>query len=198
MSVSLDPNVHVYKPPPGDNYLASRMISHNGVILAVALRRSEQRLFFDYTVLNFEAAADASKSAEELLDSDYWLEKAKPIYFPRELRSVGAEAVPVFSVPPIDKAGYPVKPLTQDDKLDLWRSSTLSLGEQSVEHFELLSDGRYVYLFRQSCDVEQSPEVGSVKKERLFKHKNTLLCDRFTLVGTQLARTIEVRYQRSG
>ena len=63
-------------------------------------------------------------------------------------------------------------------------------------NFEVVSDGRYIYLFRQSRAIsDKFPNQLMAKRERGLPP--IVLCDRFNLVGSNLGKTLEVRYRRS-
>lgn len=189
-----DPNQHKYTATSGGKYLSSRILTHAGTTIAFALgqKKSDNSLYFDYSILNApsENESDEAKPSEsvEKLDSQCWFEHAKSLLFPQELRVVGEAAVPTYEIPAIDKRGRRVSAASRDqyDKLDLWQSTTLSLMNKDVYNFQVFSDGKYVYLFRQSCESSDIAPLNS-----------NLLCDRFTLVGTSLQRTLEARYRRS-
>lgn len=74
--------------------------------------------------------------------------------------------------------------------------------DPNVTNFEVLSDGRYIYLFRQSRagsdpfpNEDGKPDLRS--KSEMPPIDANLLCDRFNLVGSILSRSLEVRYRRS-
>jgi hypothetical protein len=210
---TLTPNEHKYIGSVKGKYLSSRLLTHNGITIAVALGKSAQtnELFFEYSVLNAadQETPDANTApgkpnlsdAAEILDSQCWFENARPLRFSSEIRVVGEEAVPCFQIPAIDRTRRSVA-RDQTEKLDPWLSTSLGLMDPDVTHFELLSDGRYVYLFRQSRNESDTfPSEFGKTDTRTFDQKppinSNLLCDRFNLVGTTLTRSLEVRYRRS-
>ncbi|KAJ4307448.1 hypothetical protein N0V84_012725, partial [Fusarium piperis] len=92
-----------------------------------------------------------------------------------------------------------IRALSQKDKLNAWLSSSLCLMDPEVTDFQVLSDGRYVYLFRQGASVAKaSPNPYTTDNEAGKPPVDgNLLCERFTLVGTTLSQPLEARYQRS-
>ena len=189
----LVPNKHQYSARSNGKYLSTRLLTHNGITVAFALGRKaqSQQLFFDYSVLNF-AGQEPTSGPTEQLDSDCWFENVKPLLFASEVRVVGEEAVPVFKIPAWGLTGLAIGP-EQIAQIDPWASTSLGLMDTNVTNFEVLSDGRYIYLFRQSrCDpLPDQPSSGKAPID------NNLLCDRFNLVGDTLKGSLEVRYQRS-
>ncbi|KAK5069162.1 hypothetical protein LTR64_008686 [Lithohypha guttulata] len=173
---------------------------------AFALRRSSDKtsLSFDYSVLDTTAPdTNSSKSgkdkdAGDILDSQRWLENPKVLEFSSELRAVGEEAVPVYVLQAFDRSDRPLKTV-ETTRADPYRSTSLCLMNPDTSHFEVTSDGKYVYLFRQSRAASDSYLNRFVTTSTIVKPPidSNLLCDRFTLVGTSLLRTLEVRYRRS-
>lgn len=204
----LGPNLNRYTAQSKGRYLSTRLVTHNGVIIAFALGRAEGgSLFFDYSILNAEdgsqAAKDQAKSTAEAadkLDSQCWFENAKTLQFPSEVRVVGEEAVPVYEIPAVDRSNRKViRAPDQKEKLNPWLSSSLCLMDPDVHDFQVLSDGGYVYLFRQGASLAKAlPNQFMTGKEAgIPPVDSNLLCDRFKLVGATLCQPLEARYQRS-
>ncbi|KAH7161676.1 hypothetical protein EDB81DRAFT_944310 [Dactylonectria macrodidyma] len=204
----LAPNLNRYIAQSNGRYLSTRLVTHNGITIAVALGKAEGgSLFFAYSILNAEEENQAAKeqasktaAAADQLDSQCWFENVKLLQFPSEVRVIGEEAVPVYEIPAIDRSNRKVvRSLSQVDKLNTWLSSSLCLMDPEVSDFQVLSDGRYVYLFRQGASAAvASPNPFMTDKEAGAPPVNgNLLCDRFTLVGTTLSQPLEARYQRS-
>lgn len=146
----LAPNLHRYSTQSGGRYLSTRLVSHNGITIAVALGKAAGgSLFFAYSILNAEdedqaAKAKASTTEEaDKLDSQCWFENVKVLQFPSEVRVVGEEAVPVYEIPAVDHSNRKVvRERTQKDKINAWLSSSLCLMDPEVTDFQVLSDGR--------------------------------------------------------
>lgn len=100
----------------------------------------------------------------------------------------------------------------QSEDLDPFLSTTARLGGQAP--FQVVSDGRYLLLFRQSVDETHpdalfrltgggaSGDAARTDYARTAYAKvplvtNTMLCDRFVQVGATVKPVLEVRYQRS-
>jgi hypothetical protein len=210
MAIDDNPNERQYNARNFGKYLSTRMLTHTGITIAFALGRETKdvssNMFLDYSILNAaeESPTDEQKEKEKKkvdpdeLDSQHWFENVKTLRFPSEIRVVGEEAVPVYELPPVDTAGAAVNP-EEEEKLDMWKSTTLCLMDPDVTSFNVLSDGKYVYVFRQSRKetdtVITNLAKGPIKQKPPVD--GNLLCDRFTLVGSTLNRALEVRYQRS-
>ncbi|PWN86809.1 hypothetical protein FA10DRAFT_304700 [Acaromyces ingoldii] len=178
---------------------------------------------FEYVVLQPSASSSADDKppagksvggktrAGDRLDAQGWSADPILVPFPNEVRIVGQEAVPTYIVPTLDNSGSPTDsagfPL--DDKVDQWMSSTQCLtymprgenGNLDVKdfHFEVLSDGEYIYLFRAGQGTETKCANGQVQSSDLDGLLNGhLLCDRFVLNEGRLDRVVESRFRRSG
>ena len=208
---TLAPNARQYVAGLSGKYLSTRLLTHNGVTIAFALGRTKESrdLFFDYSILNavdqdgnepkIPDAKGKPLDAAEILDSQSWFENVKSLRFSSEIRVVGEEAVPVYQIPALDRTHHSINAAEQPEKTDLWLSTSLGLMDPEVSNFEVLSDGRYIYLFRQSRAIsDEFPNRLMTKGEKgLPPIDGNLLCDRFNLVGSNLGRTLEVRYRRS-
>lgn len=203
----LAPNLNRYSAPSSSRYSSTRLVTHNGITIAVALGKdSGGSLFFAYSVLNAEEedqAAKAKSSATEeadKLDSQCWFENVKILEFPSEVRVIGEEAIPVYEIPAVDRSNRKaVRERSQREGLNTWLSSSLCLMDPEVTDFQVLSDGRYVYLFRQGASATSESPNPYMTENKAGKPPvdGNLLCDRFKLVGTTLSQPLEARYQRS-
>ncbi len=82
------------------------------------------------------------------------------------------------------------------NKTDSFHSSTARFG--ATAPFQTLSDGKYVYVFRQSiAGDDPKNERSNPDNKDSYIVNNTLLVDRFILSGTVLKLSREIRYQRS-
>ncbi|KAL8852450.1 MAG: hypothetical protein Q9221_002680 [Calogaya cf. arnoldii] len=200
------PNEHRYTGVKGSKYISTRLLNHNGITIAFALGRAKGKAkedeisFFDYSILNGEVqgpnANVRNPAPTEKLDSQCWFENVRSLRFPTEVRSVGEEAVPVYQIPALDRTGRPVTQ-QETNKLNLWLSTSLCLMDRTITNFEVVSDGRYIYLFRQSVKASSMPLHMKTAGTALPPVDNSLLCDRFSLVGASLSGALEVRFRRS-
>lgn len=90
------------------------------------------------------------------------------------------------------------------EEIDSHRSSTAILTADAP--FQVLSDGQFVYLFRQAIAANDPNVVFKRSGNEVVLDSQghpvplvdrTLLLDRFMLIGTTLQSKMEVRYQRS-
>lgn len=214
----LKPNLQTYTATSDGRYRSTRHITHNGITIVIALgtvKRTQMSqdgekfqevdtLFFDYSILNGEdqdpgSQDKKSKPEVEKLDAQCWLENVKTLDFPTEVRVVGEEAVPVYQIPPLDRTGHDAQP-GSPETVDAWFSTSVCLMDKDVTSFEVLSDGKYIYLFRQGLAAS-----GKLPNKYMTQSgagvppvDGNLLCDRFTLVGSSLNKALEPRYKRSG
>ncbi|KAI8316376.1 hypothetical protein K4K61_007280 [Colletotrichum sp. SAR11_59] len=204
----LEPNLQRYTAQLNGRYVCTRLVTHNGVTIAIALGKTQSNsFFFDYSILDLQDEATTSKSQSttaaadtDKLDSQCWSSNAKRLQFSSEVRVVGEEAIPVYQIPAVDRSYRKViRSQSQKQKLDQWLSSSLCLMNQKVFDFQVLSDGRYVYVFRQSASAEAEwpNQFMSESHDGKPPVNNNLLCDRFALVGSTLSQPLETRYQRS-
>ncbi|KAJ0377245.1 hypothetical protein COL26b_004434 [Colletotrichum chrysophilum] len=204
----LEPNLQRYTAQLNGRYVCTRLVTHNGVTIAIALGKTQSNsFFFDYSILDLQDGATTSKGQSttaaadtDKLDSQCWSSSAKRLQFPSEVRVVGEEAIPVYQIPAVDRSYRKViRSQSQKQKLDQWLSSSLCLMNQKVFDFQVLSDGRYVYVFRQSAlaEGEWPNQFMSESHDGKPPVNNNLLCDRFALVGSTLSQPLETRYQRS-
>lgn len=214
----LKPNQNKYIARSEGQYLSSRLVTHNGTTIAIALGKMKRRekmkgsekleeveiMFFEYSILNAEdqdpvSPQDKSPATVEKLDSQCWFENVKPLLFPTEVRVIGEEAVPVYPIPSLDRTGHDVDSRSLE-KLDPWLSTSVCLMDKDVTNFEVLSDGKYVYLFRQSLSASSTLPNNQMTTNGVGMPPvdSNLLCDRFTLVGSSLNKALEPRYKRSG
>ncbi|WP_329109083.1 LamG domain-containing protein [Micromonospora sp. NBC_01699] len=164
-----------------------------------------------YNVLNLELGSRARGE----IDSSYWSDNPPPLTFPSEITEVAFGGGETVGVPPVKlggrvevAAGMQVQP----EDLDPFLSTTARLGVQAP--FQVVSDGRYLMLFRQSVhethpdalfrltgggasgDASRTDYV-QVGGARVPVVSRTVLCDRFVQVGATVKPVLEVRYRRS-
>jgi len=182
------------------NYKHNTLLRHKGALLAFAM--DDQRRIC-YAVLDQNPANPRSP-----LDVSYWPGGPTELQFPNEIAETGFGIADQTLLPTFQNGSpVPLKPgvrLAQRDK-DHFRSTTARLSADAP--FQALSDGRYVYLFRQAIDADHSSQVfkqdkdGNAVLDKAGKPvplvDATLLVDRFVLAGTTLEPRLEIRYQRS-
>lgn len=189
------------------NYLHTSLVSHRGTPISFAMR-DDGRIF--YSVLDMSNTKHNADKSDN--DKEYWSRielqgDAGMLHFPQEISQVGYSLVPSFQIDKYDDRNRKIitsynnegKPLGADGKdlsvqeiknqTDSFHSSTARLGAKAP--FQTLSDGKYVYVFRQSIAENDT------NNEKPAIVNNTLLVDRFILSGTALKLSREIRYQRS-
>ncbi len=202
-------------------FLHTSMVSHRGVPISFAMR-DDGRIF--YSVLDMSNTEQNSSKGDN--DKNYWSkvvfegeEGASRLSYPSEIMQVGYGVVPNFQIDKYDEKNNKIVHKEKDgksfdekdeeltdkaieEKTDPFYSSTARLGAKGP--FQVLSDGKYIYLFRQSVAdtdnkenlfVERKDNNNEIIKDPIVN--NTLLVDRFILSGTVLKLSREIRYQRS-
>ncbi|HSV64399.1 MAG TPA: LamG domain-containing protein [Mycobacteriales bacterium] len=193
------------------NYRYTTSVRHQGTTVAFAM---DDRRRIYYSVLNLEAA---SRSKGEI-DSAYWADNPTELAFPAELVDVmptTGDTAELTRMPMVKWGGRAeLSGVVQPGETDPFLSTTARLGAQAP--FQVVSDGRYLLVFRQAVAVDDADNVwkltaggvsgnlarpdtdwakqGAAKVPLVSK---TVLCDRYVLAGAQLRPVLEVRYQRS-
>ncbi|MCG3119888.1 MAG: hypothetical protein ALAOOOJD_02441 [bacterium] len=181
------------------------MVRHKGVVIALAM--DDQRRIF-YAALDMNPAPSDSGAVQSPFDVNNWPASPAELIFPNEIAEIGFGVADQTLLPTYQKGSRtPVDPGTRLDNRDkdFFLSTTARLTADAP--FQALSDGRYVYIFRQAIDANHADVVFKRDKDgNLVKDKDdkpvplvdtTLLVDRFVLVGTTLVPKLEVRFQRS-
>jgi len=166
-------------------YSYTTTVRHRGTVIAFALS-NDRRIY--YSVLDFNSNANNSDQDSEL-DVNAWLDDPLELKFPTEIVEVGAEVVNPRKIPLVDQLKNPVD---NADDADSFYSSTARL--MALAPFQVLSDNQYLYVFRQAIAFDH-PDNLNVNNQAIVN--NTLLCDRFLLVGNSINPKMEVRFQRS-
>ncbi|MEM7373071.1 MAG: LamG domain-containing protein [Bacteroidota bacterium] len=128
-------------PDGASKWIHTAMIEHQGKLIAFAM---DDLRYIYYAVL------DQSGPHADPIDARNWSTRAQLLNFPRELAQVGYGVTGQLSLPLIDMTGketLPGEPVPEED-IDDFLSSTARLTD-SVP-FQVLSDQRHIYLFRQS------------------------------------------------
>ncbi|MFH7243137.1 MAG: hypothetical protein ACHWZW_09840 [Spirulina sp.] len=145
-------------------------------------------------------------------DVNYWFDNPKRLPFPKEIAEVGAGILGQCQMPLVKKDSRleATAGSLQPDEQDIFLSSTARLTAQAP--FQVVSDGKYVCVFRQSIGESHADQVflggvdtatgDAAKAAQIIGRvqplvNGTLLVDRFLLVGIDLKNTQEVRFQRS-
>jgi hypothetical protein len=203
------------------NYIHTSLVSHRGTPISFAMR-DDGKIF--YSVLDLSNSKDQPNSAageDRHNDKFYWSsvdfndERISRLQFPMELMQVGYAIVPNYQMSkydennekiiqgfseddkPLDKANNELSEKAIEERTDSFFSSTAKLGAK--EPFQALSDGKYIYLFRQAISGSDQHNEGKEDQNNDFDPvvDSTLLVDRFILSGTVLKPGREIRYQRS-
>jgi hypothetical protein len=161
-------------------YRFPAMVRHNGVVLAFAMD-ANRRMY--YTVLDFGPGGSMSP-----VDADHWSPNPQPLTFAREIASVGFGVADQNAVPTVRQGSTTAVPAGQTvrvDETDLFLSTTARFS--AAAPFQVLSDGRYVYVLRQAI---VDPEAAAANAAQL-----TLLDPSATSAAQQQARDIVADHQ---
>ncbi|MFJ4770856.1 LamG-like jellyroll fold domain-containing protein [Streptomyces uncialis] len=191
-------------------YTHTTMVRHQGTALAFAM--DDQRRIV-YTVLDLSVADDQRGE----LDAAYWSENPAELPFPDEIVQVGYAVAGATVMPVVKKGGRleaGADETLEPEETDGFLSTTARL--TAAAPFQILSDGTHVVVLRQAIgsgdadavyplrsgsgstgDAARADVVKSVDGAVVPVVADTLLCDRFLLVGAQLKPVTEVRFKRS-
>jgi hypothetical protein len=131
------------------DYRFPTLVRHNGAVLAFAMD-AERRIH--YAVLDFGPSGSTSAN-----DADHWTPNPRLLDFSAEIASVGFGVADQASLPTYRQGSAIAVPAGQSvraDELDAFRSTTARL--TAATPFQVVSDGRYVHLFRQAI-TEHTP-----------------------------------------
>lgn len=202
------PDQRLMKTYVDQTYYFTTMVRHNGTVVSFAL--DAQRVIH-YSVL----ALDTPDEARGELDVNYWSEEPSVLRFPSEIEEVGFATAGATRMPVVKKGG---REETSEDlsaeEMDPFLSTTARLTLGAVP-FQALSDGKHIFLFRQaihevhpdavfalsgggsSADRSRVDYVRAEDGSKVPLTRDTVLCDRFVLSGSELQPCMEVRYRRS-
>ena len=141
------------------SYRYPAMVRHNGTLLAFAMD-ADRRLY--YAAL--DPAAPVPDGGTGPADTRLWPAEAQPLPFAAELASVGFGVADQVALATVRRgSATPVPPGTRlrPDEIDTFLSSTARFTADVP--FQVLSDGRYVYVFRQAIT---DPEPAAVDHAR--------------------------------
>ncbi|MFJ8209175.1 LamG-like jellyroll fold domain-containing protein [Streptomyces sp. NPDC096033] len=192
-------------------YVHTTMVRHQGTVIAFALD-DERRLY--YSVLDLDSKAAPAHEDDGIghadLDVRHWADDPRPLPFPSEIARSGAAVIGAEPLPRVRLGGrveLGADEVVPDDEVDPLRSSTGRL--TAAAPFQVVSDGRHVFVFRQAVAAGHADAVRRTAEGRLTGAAATggkqnaavapdaLLCDRFVLAGSELRPVQEVRYRRS-
>ncbi len=162
MTTSTEPDafVRTYADRP---YRFPTMVRHNGVVLAFAM--DEHRRIY-YTILDFSPAGSTSAK-----DADHWSPNPQLLTFANEIASVGFGVADQAQLPMV-RAGtvtaVPAGQTVRADELDPFLSTTARFS--AAAPFQVVSDGRYIYLFRQAITEPDASAVTTAELALLDPH----------------------------
>ena len=190
-------------------YKHTTIVNHRGTLIAFAMDATRQ---IHYTVLDV-GQDEATKGP---LDVKYWEDNPKPLTLPDEIERVGFGVVNAVAMPQVQASSLVeiTNRTLAANETDNFRSTTARLSADAP--FQVLSDNRHVYLFRQAIAASHADMVhrlkaggtsGTATDRALYLPAGTgpkqpivdatLLVDRFILTGTTLKLPREVRFRRS-
>ncbi|MEO0866924.1 MAG: LamG-like jellyroll fold domain-containing protein, partial [Cyanobacteria bacterium J06642_11] len=181
-------------------YRHTTMVRHEGTVIAFAID-NQRRIY--YSVLDLE-----NTSIESPLDVNFWSDNPAELRFPNELSQMGFGIADQYALPTVAQGQRtPASPNIRVpvDEVDTFLSSTARLTADAP--FQVLSDGRFVYIFRQSVAAgddnnvmrldEDGEPITDLDGKPVPLVTSSLLLDRFVLAGNQLQPCREVRFRRS-
>ncbi len=193
-------------------YLHTSMVSHRGVPVSLAMR-DDGRIFYSVLDMSDTEGGTFEEGADRSNDKNFWSkvgfggDYVSMLMFPTEIVQVGYAVAPNFQIDkydhdnlkivdrldaagkPLDATGRLLSETTIRNRTNYFYSSTARLGAKVP--FQALSDGKYIYIFRQSIAANDPNNTTPAIVN------NTLLVDRFILSGSVLKLSREIRYQRS-
>lgn len=133
------------------SYRFPTMVRHNGTVVAFAMD-ADRRVY--YSVLDFSPGGSMSA-----MDADHWSPNPQRLAFAAEIASVGFGVADQSTVPTVRNGGTtPVPPgqAVRADETDPFLSTTARFSANAP--FQVVSDGRYIYVFRQAI-TDPSPDA---------------------------------------
>lgn len=190
-------------------YTYTTMVRHQGTALAFAM---DDRRRIVYTVLDL-ATFDEKRGD---LDAAYWSDNPLEVSFPDEIVKVGYAVAGGTAMPVVKKGGRTEVRVREElalEETDQFLSTTARLS--AAAPFQVVSDGTHVVILRQAIGTADADAVFALNSggaasgdatrtdfvtsgtAKIPVVADTLLCDRFLLVGNALKSVREVRYRRS-
>ncbi|MGB1015985.1 MAG: hypothetical protein ACPG4T_17750, partial [Nannocystaceae bacterium] len=189
------------------NYIHTATVCHRGAVVAFAMD-SDRRLW--YAVLHLEGP----DGAKGVWDVKHWPDTPHPLPFVNEIEQVGYSVAGTTPMPLVrlGSGEEAERGTLLPEEVDLFASSTGRL--TAAEPFQVFSDQRHIYVFRQSVSADHASAVfkladGGASSQadahyiidaegrKVAIVADTLLCDRYVLSGPLLKNKREVRYRRS-
>ncbi|GMH36588.1 hypothetical protein BSKO_04461 [Bryopsis sp. KO-2023] len=186
------------------------VVRHKGTVVSFALGANRR---FYYAVLDqdTEDAKVHGDTGSTSLDVFGWPTQPTELTFPGEKAKAGNSASQPAQIPFVELDSKKEIDVTdQEGKLkDTFLSSTARL--TAIAPFQVLSDGKYIYLFRQSVPKEHpdalfittkgeasaAPDAAYEKSKSIPLVDEAILVDRFVLSEDGVVGKKEVRYRRS-
>jgi len=187
------------------NYVSTTTVNHNGTTVAFAM--DDQRKIY-YSVLNLDTADRGP------IDAVYWNATPGLLPFPDEIIDIAPQATTTMTLPVVKRGSRTESQpdLLAPDEVDPFLSTTARF--TAAVPFPVVSDGRYLLVFRQSISATDGDRVyqragwllsadlshtdfTQVNGANVAAVDGSLLVDRFVLAGSQLRPVVEPRYQRS-
>lgn len=143
-------------------YRYTTTVRHKGTVIAFAMKDENDKQQIFYTVLDLTGtsrtdSADTTNRGKDPLDVNSWQASPQLLNFPNEIAKVGygvadQTLLPVFR----NGSRVPEKPGTnlKSEEKDSFLSTTARLTADAP--FQVLSDGQFVYVFRQAIAVPAS------------------------------------------
>ncbi|WKU43003.1 LamG-like jellyroll fold domain-containing protein [Streptomyces sp. VNUA116] len=200
---------HLLRVYSDRTYVHTTTVRHQGTTVALAM--DDQRRIV-YAVLDLSRHDEAKGE----LDAAYWSENPVPLRFPSDVTDTGFAVAGATALPVVKSGGRieaaPGERLN-DDEVDAFLSTTARL--TAPVPFHALSDGTHIVVLRQSIGADHpdavhrlagggssgDPARGDYAKDgadaKVPLAADTLLCDRFLLVGGELKPVLEARFRRS-
>nr|VFK41248.1 MAG: FG-GAP repeat-containing protein [Candidatus Kentron sp. TC] len=203
-------NANLVRTYTDRTYKHATMLRHQGKVIAFAMDDA-RRIY--YTVLEMTTQDQETG----VFDARYWSESPRELIFPAEISQVGYSLIANTPMPTVkrDTREEAAPGRLHDREIDPFLSSTARLTADAP--FQVLSNGQYLYLFRQSLPTDHGDMVYKLADggasgdptradvqfmtsdgDKVPLVNETLLCDRFILAGANLVNAREIRYRRSG
>ncbi|MEU1283600.1 LamG-like jellyroll fold domain-containing protein [Kitasatospora sp. NPDC005856] len=200
---------HLLKVYSDRTYVHTTTVRHQGTTVALAM---DDRRRIVYGVLDLSRHDEAKGEP----DAAYWSEDPLPLRFPSEVTDTGYAVAGATALPVVKNGGRveaaPGERLDEDE-VDPFLSTTARL--TAPVPFHALSDGTHIVVLRQSIGADHPDAVhrlagGGSSGDRgrdgyatdgagalVPLVADTLLFDRFLLVGGELKPVLEARFRRS-
>ena len=162
MSTSTQPDTFV-RTYADEVYRFPTMVRHNGAVVAFAMDGHRR---IHYTVLDFGPGGSTSVN-----DADHWSPNPQLLMFSNEIASVGFGVADQAQLPMVRTGtteAVPAGQAVRADELDPFLSTTARFS--AAAPFQVVSDGRYVYLFRQAITEPDAAAVTAAELALLDPH----------------------------